>query len=99
MERQLMKPDISFGTSEVLLLCGTALLIQDIFAIGLTTLVLGFMGSMARASIKLAAAQEEAKAKQELMSKVNNVGEDFGAAVGSFLTALANSKNQDGTVH
>jgi predicted MFS family arabinose efflux permease len=94
-----MNTEINFGTPEVLLLCGTALLIQDIFAIGLTLLILGFTASMARASLKIAAAQEEAKAKQELMSKVNNVGEDFGAAVGSFLTALANSKNQDGTVH
>ena len=94
-----MSTEVNFGTPEVLLLCGTTLLVQNIFGIGLTLLIMGFVGSMVRSSIKIAAAQEKEKAKQELMSKVNNAGEDFGAAVGSFLAALSNPRNQDGTVH
>ena len=94
-----MKSEFTFGASEVLMLCGTFLLVENMTGIGLTILILGMVGSLARVTLKVAAAQEEAKAKQEMMSKVNNVGEDFGAAVGSFLTALANSKSQDDQLH
>jgi hypothetical protein len=94
-----MKPSINLGTPEVLLVCGTILLTQDIFAVGLTTLVLGFVGSLVSASIKVAAAQEQAKARQELLDGVHNVGGDFASAVGSFLSALAVNKNLDDTVH
>ena len=94
-----MNANIDAGTPEVLVICGTTLLVHGSFAIGLTILIMGIASSMVRSSIRIAAAQEQAKARQEFLSKVNTAGEDFGAALGSFLSTLAQPKKHDGTVH
>ena len=94
-----MNVNVDVGTPEFLILCGTTLLIQDNFTIGLTILCLGIFTSLVRSSIRINALQEQAKARQELLSKVNTAGEDFGAALGSFFASLATPKKHDGTVH
>ena len=94
-----MNVNVDVSTPEFLILCGTTLLIQNYFTIGLTILCLGIFASMVRSSMRITALQEQTKAREELLLKVNSAGEDFGAALGSFFTALATPKKHDGTVH
>ena len=94
-----MNVNVEIGTPEFLILCGTTLLIQSSFAIGLTLLIMGICSSIVRSSIRINAIQEQAKARQELLAKVNSAGEDVGEALGSLFTALTTPKKHDGTVH
>ena len=94
-----MNVNVDVGMPEFLVACGTALLTQNSFAIGLTLLIMGIISGMVRSSIIIAAAQEQEKARKEFLSKVNTAGEDFGSMLGSFLATLATPKKHDGTVH
>ena len=84
--------NIDLGHPEVLVLSGAYILTNGYFGLGLTMIILGFLGSLFRAGLKVQKAQQELEAKQKILNEVNGAGEELGAVLGAVLGALGGQK-------
>ena len=96
-----MKLNIDIGQPEILLLCGTFLMTNNHFEFGLTLLILGFLGGIFRASLRLQAVQKEIESKEKIFKEMSDAGEELGSALATLFGAFksGNDKKNHGIVH
>jgi len=95
LERQLIM-NTDLGHPEVLVGSGAYLLANNHFGLGLTLLILGVMGGIFRAALRVQKSQQELEAQQKLLSEVNDAGEEIGSAIVTLLGAFGNEKKKKG---
>ena len=89
-----MNTNIDFGMPETLVLCGSYLLANGHFGLGVALLSLGFLGSIFRSALRIQKAQQELEAKQKLLSEASDAGEEIGAVIASIVGALGSEKKK-----
>ena len=96
-----MKLNIDVGHPEALLFCGTYLMVSSYYGFGLTLIILGFLGGIFRAGLKIQEAQQKAEEKEKVLKEVSNAGEELAQGIVQILGALRGKdiKNSGGDLH
>ena len=90
-----MNIKVTFGYPDLLLVCGVISMFRDHSALGITLCVLSAVTAMARMGIEANKLQQEELRKQQLLSEIQNAGEEFAET----LVELFNKDKSKKTVH
>ena len=86
---------VTFGYPDLLLVCGVVAVLHSNLVFGITLCVLSVISAMARMGIESQKIQQEELRKQQLLSEIQNAGEDFAET----LVELFNKTKSKKTVH
>lgn len=90
-----MNFNVTFGYPELLLVCGVTSIFHSHNALGITLCVLSAISAMTRMGIEANKLQQEELRKQQLLSEIQNAGEEFAET----LVELFNKDKSKKTVH